>query len=125
MFVFLWLSEINLVNTTGDTTSGSYSEAPTTFWIVKYLDLGITLPLGLLGLYLFNTRPKKAYPLLLLFFGFFVILSLAVNGMMIIMVVNNDPMVQPEGLIIFPVLLIMSLTGYIYLIKDKILRNKH
>ena len=94
MFVFLWLSEINLVNITGDTTTGSYSEAPTTFWLVKYLDLGVTLPLGLLSLYLFNTRPKKAYPLLLLFFGFFVILTLAVNAMMIMMVINNDPTVQ-------------------------------
>ena len=125
IFVFLWLSEINMVNTTGDTASGSYSEAPTTFWIVKYLDLGLTLPLGLLSLYLFNTRPKKAYPVLLLFFGFFVILTLAVNAMMIMMVLNNDPTVQPEGIIIFPSLLILSLTGYLYLIKDKLYKKKH
>lgn len=125
LFVFLWLSEINLVNTTGDTSTGSYSEAPTTFWLVKYLDLGITLPLGLLALYLFNTRPKKAYPLLLLFFGFFVILTLAVNAMMIVMILNNDQSIQPEGVIIFPSLLVISLAGYLYLIKEKLVNLIH
>ena len=120
MFIMLWLSEINLVNTTGDTSSGSYITSPTLFLTVKYLYLGLTLPLGLLSLYLFNTRPKKSYPLLLLFFGFFVTLTLAVNAMMITMIVRNDPTVQPEGLFIFPVLFLLSFAGFIYLIKDKI-----
>lgn len=123
-FIFLWLSEINLVNTTGNTENGSYSESPTVFWVVKYLDLGITLPLGLLSLYLFNTRPKKAYPLLLLFFGFFVTLTSAVNAMMFVMLLNNDPAVQPAGLILFPALLLLSLSGFLYLIKNKLLSLK-
>ena len=85
------------------------------------MDLGKTLPLGLLSLYLFKTRPKKSYPLLLLFFGFFVTFTLALNAMMITMIVRNDPTVQPEGLFIFPVLFILSFAGFIYLIKDKII----
>jgi hypothetical protein len=120
MFIFMWLSEIMIVNATGDTTTGSYSESPNVFWVVKYLDLGITLPLGLFSLYLFNTRPTKAYPMLLLFFSFFLITSLTVNMMAIVMIVNNDQSIQLEGLIIFPVLFLLSLTGYIYLIKEKI-----
>ncbi|MFW9928752.1 MAG: hypothetical protein ACFFD1_05130, partial [Candidatus Thorarchaeota archaeon] len=121
MFFLLWLSEILQVNLTGDTLNGSYLEAPTSFWTVKYLDLGITLPLGFLSLYLFNTRPKRAYPYLLLFFSFFVILTLAVNMMMLVMIINHDPLVQPEGMIIFPILFILSFSGYFYLIKEKIL----
>ena len=124
-FVFMWLSEINLVNITGNTANGSYGESPTVFWVVKYLDLGVSLPLGLLSLYLFNTRPGKAYPLLLLFFGFFVTLTCAVNAMMLMMLVNNDPTVQPAGLVIFPSLLVLSFSGFLYLIKNKIINLKN
>ncbi|MHA1170046.1 MAG: hypothetical protein ACTSP4_13985 [Candidatus Hodarchaeales archaeon] len=124
MFTMMWFKEIVEVITTGNTSSGSYLESPSVFWVVKYLDLGITIPLGFIGLYLLGTRPAKAYPLILAFFGFFVTLSMAVNAMMVVMILNNDPGVQAEGLVIFPVLMLLSLAGFFYLVKDKIPRPK-
>ncbi|MHA2296995.1 MAG: hypothetical protein ACXAEU_13860 [Candidatus Hodarchaeales archaeon] len=94
--------------------------AGTTFWVIKYLDLGFTIPLGFIGLYLLITRPKKAYPLMLLFYGFFITLSTAVNAMALIMLLNADPEFQLEGLVIFPVLMALAYAGFFYLIKNKI-----
>jgi hypothetical protein len=120
LFAFMWIGEYIEVITTGDTSTGSYSEAPTIFWVVRYFDLGLTIPLGFIGLYLLWTRTKQAYPMMLLFFGFFVTIGTAVVGMAIVMILENDPSVQPGLLIIFPVLMILSWLGYFYLIKDKL-----
>ncbi|MHA1966965.1 MAG: hypothetical protein ACW964_04100 [Candidatus Hodarchaeales archaeon] len=120
LFAFMWIGEYLEVITTGDTSTGSYSAAPTIFWVVRYFDLGLTIPLGFIGLYLLWTRTKQAYSLMLLFFGFFVTIGTAVVGMAIIMILENDPSVQLGVLIIFPVLMILSWSGYFYLIKDKI-----
>ncbi|MFW9993048.1 MAG: hypothetical protein ACFFD4_13475 [Candidatus Odinarchaeota archaeon] len=121
-FALMWFREIIDVVTTGNTSTGSYLESPTVFWVVKYLDTGFTIPLGFIGLYLLATRPKKAYPLMLLFFGFFITLSTAVFAMAIVMLVNGDPTLQVEALAIFPVLMILAYTGFFYLIKSKISR---
>lgn len=120
LFAMMWFKEIAEVVTTGNNSSGAYLESPSVFWVIKYLDLGITIPLGFIGLYLLGTRPAKAYPLILAFFGFFVTLSTAVNAMMVVMILNNDPSVQIEGVVIFPVLMVLSLAGFFYLVKDKI-----
>jgi len=65
MFAAMWVSELFQV-------IGSYGDAPTLFWVIRYFDLGITIPLGFLSFALLLTKPKKAYPLILLFFGFFI-----------------------------------------------------
>ena len=120
LFAFMWIGEYLEVLATGDTSTGSYSEAPTIFWVVRYFDLGITIPLGFIGLYLLYTRTKQAYPIMLLFFGFFVTISSAVVGMAVVMLLKNDPNFQAEGLLIFPVLGILAWTGFFYLIKSKL-----
>ncbi len=120
MFSMMWIQEILEVVRTGDTSTGSYSESPNVFWVIRYFDLGITLPLGFIGLYLLGTRPKKAYPLMLAFYGFFVTLSTAVVAMAAMMVLNNDPNVQTEGLFIFPILTILAWAGLFYLLKPKL-----
>ncbi|MHA2226871.1 MAG: hypothetical protein ACXAC8_16780 [Candidatus Hodarchaeales archaeon] len=120
IFAFMWIGEYLEVLTTGDTSTGSYSEAPTIFWVIRYFDLGITIPLGFIGLYLLYTRTKQAYPIMLLFFGFFVTISTAVVGMAVVMLLTNDPNFQPEGLLIFPVLAFLAWTGFFYLIKSKL-----
>ncbi len=120
MFSMMWIQEILEVVTTGDTSTGSYLESPNVFWVIRYFDLGITLPLGFIGLYLLGTRPKRAYPLMLAFYGFFVTLSTAVVAMAAVMVLSNDPMVQTEGLFIFPILAILAWSGFYYLIKTKL-----
>jgi len=126
-FTMMWISEVNEVITTGDTATGSYLSAPTVFWVIRYLGLGITIPLGLMALYLMLTRPKTAYPIILLFFGFFVTLGTAVNTMALVQLLSGDPELAgtaASGLFIFPILGALSWAGLLYLIKDKFRRNQ-
>jgi hypothetical protein len=120
MFALMWVSELAQVVTTGDTSSGSYQETPTLWWTIRYFDLGVTIPLGFVGLFLLLTRTKKAYPLVLLFFGFFITLGTAVFSMGVIMTLNNDPEAQPGALPLFGVLAALSWAGLLYLVKDKL-----
>ncbi len=120
VFALMWLSELSEVMSTGDTSTGSYEATPTLWWTVRYLDLGITIPLGVIGLFLLLTRPKESYPLVLLFFGFFITLGTAVLSMGIIMTVNDDPDAQPGGLPVFGMLAAMSWFGLLYLLKDRL-----
>jgi len=126
LFAMMWVSEVNQVITTGDTTTGSYTSAPTVFWVIRYLDLGLTIPLGYIALYLLMTRTKSAYPIILLFFGFFVTLGTAVNTMALVQLVSGDPELAGTtagGLIIFPILGILAWAGLLFLVKDKLRRR--
>ncbi len=120
MFAAMWISELSQVVSTGDTSSGSYGDAPTLFWVIRYFDLGITIPLGFLALFLLLTRPERSYSMVLLFFGFFITLGTAVNSMGWVMYINEDPEFQPGSLVIFSVLGVLSYAGLIYLVKDKL-----
>lgn len=123
LFAAMWMSELLEVITTGDTSTGSYQAAPTVWWVIRYFDLGISIPLGFLALFLLISRPRKAYPVILLFFGFFITMGTAVNAMAIVEVVNKDPAIAgaaASGLVIFPVLGVLTYAGLFYLIKDKL-----
>jgi len=120
VFAFQWILEVREVLQTGNTSSGSYLAAPTVFWVIRYFDLGISIPLGFISLYLLATRTKTAYPYILLFFGFFVTMILTVNTMGLFMYFNNDPELQQADLYVFWALGILALTGYLILVKDKI-----
>ncbi len=101
--------------------------APTAFWVVRYFDLGITIPVGIIALLLLLSKPRRAYPIILLFFGFFITLATSVNASAIILVVNKDPSVSGSGaggLVIFPVLGILAYAGLFYLVKDKLKRAR-
>ncbi|HWQ49439.1 MAG TPA: hypothetical protein VN414_10935 [Methanosarcina sp.] len=123
LFAAMWISQIQQVTDTGDLPNGSYKSAPTAFWAIRYLDLGISIPLGFLALFLMLSKPKKAYSILLLFFGFFITIGTAVDMMAIVQVLNGDMEAAKEGLIIFPILTAFSYGGLFYLIKDKIRRG--
>jgi len=126
IFAMMWSSDVFEVIATGNTSSGTYASAPTVFWVVRYLDLGITIPLGYMALYLLVTRPKQAYSIILLFFGFFITMGTAVNAMAIVQVLSGDPEVAGSaaaGLVIFPILGILSYAGLFYLIKNKIRKS--
>jgi len=123
LFAVMWISQIQQVTNTGDLIDGSYKAAPTAFWTIRYLDLGISIPLGFLALFLMLSKPKKAYSILLLFFGFFITIGTAVDMMAIVQVLNGDMEAAKEGLIIFPILTAFSYGGLFYLVKDKIRRN--
>lgn len=120
VFAMMWFDEVVQVINTGDTLTGSYSASPTVFWVVRYLDLGFSIPLGLIGMYLLWNRTKKAYPVVLLFFGFFVTQITAVLAMAILMLMNQDPEMHQGGLVVFSALAILVYSGFVYLIKDKI-----
>jgi hypothetical protein len=86
---------------------------------------GITIPVGFLALLLLYFKPNKAYPIILLFFGFFITLVTSVNASAILLVLNNDPSVSGSvagGLFIFPVLGILAYAGLLHLVKDKLRR---
>ncbi len=120
LFTVMWLQELYQVATTGNTASGSYRNAPVAFWTVRILDLGVSIPLGFLGMYLLLTKPEKAYALVLLFFGFFVTMGTTVTAMGLVMFLNHDPEVQASALAIFPMLTILAWAGLLYLVKDKL-----
>lgn len=76
-----------------------------------------------MALFLLLSRPRKAYPVILLFFGCFITMGTAVNAMAIVEVVNKDPAIAgaaASGLVIFPVLGVLTYAGLFYLVKDKI-----
>lgn len=122
VFAWMWVSQIMQVVNTGDLVDKSYSASPTAFWTVKYLDLGLTIPTGLIAMILLLSKPKRAYPLVLLFFGFFVTLVTSVNAMAAVQVVERDPALSSSasGLVVFPVLGALTYGGFFYLIKDKL-----
>jgi hypothetical protein len=122
LFAVMWTFQIYEVITMGNTSGGEYLSSPTAFWVVRYFDLGITIPVGFVALMLLLSKPKKAYPMILLFFGFFITLATSVNASAIILVLNNAPSVSGSGaggLVIFPVLGILAYAGLFYLFKDK------
>lgn len=120
LFTVMWLQELVQVATTGNTASGSYANAPVAFWLVRFMDLGVSIPLGFLGMYLLLTRPERAYSLVLLFFGFFVTMGTSVTAMGLVMVLNHDPEAQAGAIFIFPLLTITAWAGLLYMIKDKL-----
>lgn len=122
IFAMMWIMEIAQVMSVGDTVTGSYSAAPTSFWMIRFLDLGISIPVGYMAILLMLSKPKKAYPVVLLFFGFFITMGTAVNAMALVEVVNNDPSVggaNAGGLVIFPILGVMAYGSLLFLLKDK------
>jgi len=126
-FAVMWSSQLYEVITTGNTSGGEYLAAPTAWWVVRYFDLGITIPVGIIALLLLLSKPKKAYPMILLFFGFFITLGTSVNASAILLVANRDPSVSGSGaggLVIFPVLGILAYAGLFYLVKDKLRRAR-
>jgi hypothetical protein len=123
IFAMMWIMEIAQVMSIGDTVTGSYSAAPTSFWMIRFLDLGISIPVGYMAILLMLSQPKKAYPVVLLFFGFFITMGTAVNAMALVEVLHNDPSIggaNAGGLIIFPILGLMAYASLLFLLKDKL-----
>ena len=120
MFTLMWASQVLQVERTGDLADGSYVSAPTVFWTIRYLDLGLTVPIGFLSLGLLMTRPRRAYGLVLLFFGFFINTGTAVNSMAAVMFLHNDPSASVPMALIFLVLGAMSYALLCFMVKDKV-----
>jgi hypothetical protein len=115
-FASMWIREI-LDVLAGGTTS-AYELAPAVFWVVKIFDLGFSIPLGLISIYLLWTRPDTTFAIQLLFYGFFVTMIIAVDAMGFVMFLNGDPTLKAEHLIVFCLLAVVILAGFIYVLRN-------
>ena len=113
VFGGMWAKEIQEVIATG--TTRGYDIAPTAFWLVRVFDLGFSMPLGLISVYLLWARPDKAYPVLCLFYGFFFTQIVAVNAMGWAMFLKKDPLFLMRDLVVFTVLALIIAFGFFYI----------
>ena len=112
IFGGMWVKEVLEVIATG--TTRGYDLAPTAFWLVRVFDLGFSMPLGLISVYLLWARPDKAYPVICLFYGFFFTQIVAVNAMGWEMFLKKDPTFLMRDLIVFTVLALIIVFGFFY-----------
>lgn len=112
VFAGMWIKEILEVMATGMTRA--YDIAPTAFWLVRVFDLGFSMPLGLISVYLLWARPNKAYPIICLFYGFFFTQIIAVNAMGWMMFLKHDPAFLMRDMIVFSSLALIIFFGFFY-----------
>ena len=123
LFGMMWIQEVFEVMRTG--TSRGYEAAPLAFWLVRYFDLGFTIPLGFLSIYLLWSRPVSGFPVQLLFYGFFLTMGLAVNAMGLAMYLFKDPDWSIANTVVFGVLLLIILTGFTLILTQGRQRGSH
>lgn len=116
IFAGMWIKEVVEVIKFG--TTRGYDISPVAFWLVRVFDLGLSIPLGLISLYLIWTRAEKAYPLIFLLYGFFFTQILAVNAMGWMMFLRRDPAFSPSNLVVFTALALLIAYGFLYLNKN-------
>jgi len=123
LFVFasMWIAEVVELTKTGMTRG--YDIAPTAFWLVRTFDLGFTIPLGLISIYLLWVRPQSSYPIQFMFYGFFFTMIIAVNAMGIMMLIKNDPTFLWRDLLVFLSLAIIIFIGFVYIMKNYKVNN--
>ena len=123
LFGLMWVGEVFEVMRTGSTRG--YEASPLAFWLVRYFDLGFTIPLGFLSIYLLWSRPTTGFPVQLLFYGFFLSMGLAVNAMGLAMYLFNDPNWTIESTVIFAVLLLIISAGFALILTRGRTRESH
>ena len=116
IFSSMWIKEVMEVISTG--TARGYDIAPTAFWLVRIFDLGFTVPLGLISVYLLWVRPNTSFQVQFMFYGFFLTMIIAVNAMGIMMFLKNDPTFLMRDLLVFLSLALIVFTGFFYILKN-------
>jgi hypothetical protein len=116
VFAAMWMKEVFEVMATG--TARGYDIAPTAFWLVRVFDLGFTIPLGFLSVYLLWTRPASSFPIQFMFYGFFTTMIVAVNAMGIIMWLKKDPTFLFRDLAVFLILGVIVFVGFFYILRN-------
>lgn len=116
LFAAMWLKEVFEVQASG--TTRGYDIAPTAFWLVRVFDLGFTIPLGLLSVYLLWTRPASSFAVQFLFYGFFCTMIVAVDAMGVIMLLKRDPTFLWRDLAVFLVLGVIVFSGFFYILRN-------
>ncbi|QLH75266.1 MAG: hypothetical protein HPY73_07325 [Methanomassiliicoccales archaeon] len=122
LFAWMWIFQVITVVHKGDLPDGSYADGPTLFWTIRYLDLGIVVPLGFMALYLLQKHPKRAYSLVLLFFGFFATMAISVDSMLAVQVIKGDQNLGSigPGAGIFLVLTALTFYALYYLLRHRL-----
>jgi hypothetical protein len=115
VFAGMWTKEVLEVMASG--TTRGYDIAPTAFWLVRVFDLGFTIPLGLLSVYLLWARPSSSFPVQFMFYGFFTTMVVAVITMGIIMGLKKDPTFMLRDLLVFLVLGVIVFIGFFYILR--------
>lgn len=122
IFASMWIREIQEVISTG--TTRAYDIAPTTFWLVRIFDLGFSIPLGFISIYLLWVRPNTTYHIQFIFYGFFLTMIVTVNAMGFTMLIKNDPIFLIRDLIVFLGLALIIFAGFIYILKNYKIKNE-
>ncbi|HEU4384832.1 MAG TPA: hypothetical protein VFR85_15205 [Anaeromyxobacteraceae bacterium] len=115
VFAGMWIGEVREVMATG--TTRGYDLAPTAFWLVRVFDLGFSIPLGLLSIYLLWARPEGSFAIQLVFYGFFGTMIVAVNAMGLFMLARGDPTFLWRDLAVFLALGATIFAGFGYVIR--------
>lgn len=116
IFASMWIKEVQEVVTTG--TTRAYDIAPTAFWVVRIFDLGFSIPLGFISVYLLWARPSTTYPVQFMFYGFFLTMIVAVNSMGLVMLLKNDPTFLMRDLMVFMTLAVIIVVGFAYVLRN-------
>ncbi|MDY0151057.1 MAG: hypothetical protein RBS43_02150 [Candidatus Cloacimonas sp.] len=115
LFAMMWMKEIFQVFATG--TARGYDLSPAAFWLVRLFDLGFSIPLAFISLYLLWLRPQSSFPVQMLLYGFFLSMIVVVNAMVLVMYVNNDPSADIKSNLVFLILLLIVSAGYVFILK--------
>lgn len=116
LFAAMWTQEVFEVISKG--TTRAYKIAPAAFWLVRVFDLGFTIPLGLVSVYLLWTRPASSFAIQFMFYGFFVTMAAAVIAMGAVMGLKGDPNFLWRDLAVFLVLGVIVLAGFVYILRS-------
>jgi len=81
-------------------------------------DLGFSIPLGFISVYLLWARPDTTYPIQFMFYGFFLTMIVAVNSMGFMMFLNNDPTFMMRDLVVFLGLALIISVGFVYVLRN-------
>jgi hypothetical protein len=115
LFAMMWMKEIFELYANG--TTRGYDLSPAAFWLVRFFDLGFSIPLAFISLYLLWMRPQSSFPLQMLLYGFFLSMSVVVNAMAGVMYLNHDPSFELSSSLVFVVLMFISAIGYYFILK--------
>ena len=116
MFASMWIKEVQEVIATG--TTRAYDASPTMFWVVRMFDLGFSIPLGFISIYLLWARPRTTYAVQFLFYGFFLTMIVAVNAMGWVMFLKHDPTFMMRDMIVFLNLGLIIGVGFVYVVRQ-------
>ncbi|MDX6302546.1 MAG: hypothetical protein QOF53_3760 [Nocardioidaceae bacterium] len=97
-------------------TTEGYLSSPTAFWLVKLMDLGITVAAAFtVGVGMLRRRAWARRPMLAIIGGY-ALLAVSVAAMAIVMSVQGDPDAFPGTLVgsVGAAALLLGLAGYLY-----------